>query len=409
MLGIGERRVEDGHREDGSAPRIRREMWPRQAGRPSLKKVQRAIQMLTKCRYITTPKHYMHDQNYPISACGYVVRCDEGNISLRPCDIISYREVLKDSDAPFDEQDDAPLSQQCRSSVGPLSQLCRSSVASPLSNQVIRESGQQGQPENKPITIGAGGRGDEDEEGAMPSSTAGTRPWEGDWASAPRGCSPTAVAWLLAEGKAVPEEAPADAAAAGRALFDAAYSLGRNAPSPKPRRPVLWETWDRDIADDQGTIEAARLRRGIHYSFHPDPEVQPYRYFAAHGLSVGIVERLARKIVEDVPQDYNPVDHPWWPDPSLRDGMRGCPMCNGNGSRTEQLPRWREVDCPCKRARLDRAVEGLPMPGPAPRDAGPVPDPPARPVQPPARWSDFRPSKRPLGGFDILGPNTRRK
>jgi hypothetical protein len=240
----------------------------------------------------------------------------------------------------------------------------------------------------------------------MPSEATRTRPWEGDWTGAPKGCSPTAIAWLLAEGRPVPGNAPADAAAAGRALFDAAYSLGRNAPPPKPRKPVLWETWDQDITDEQGTIRAARLRYGMHFSFHPDPEVQPYRYFAARGLSVGIVKQWARKIVEDVPQDYDPRKHPWWPDPTLRYGMSGCPMCKGNGSRMEQLPRWREIDCPCRGARLDRAAEGLELdPGPGP-EAVPAPGPgPSRPPQPRQKpqWHDFRPLKHPVGGFDPMG------
>ncbi len=256
----------------------------------------------------------------------------------------------------------------------------------------------------------------------MPSDMTKARPWEKDWTSAPKGCTPTAIAWLLAEGRPIPENAPADAAAAGRALFDFAYGLGKDSPPPKPRRPVLWETWDRDVEDAQGTIKAARLRYGMHFSFHPDPDVQPFRMFAVRGLSVGVVKQFARKIVEDVPQGYDPRKHPWWPDRTLRYGMGGCPMCKGNGSRMEQLPKWREIDCPCKAARLDRLVEGLsldpgtPAPGPEVPEAPPLKAHRSAssrrfPKQPPPRWNNMRPVKpfRPLDSLDVLGPNTYEK
>jgi len=107
--------------ERASAGMILGDMWPMKKGRPSLSKVQRAVKLCADCGYISVPKGYNHDENYPITAHGYIVICDEGKIALRPKPTISYREVLKATAGSFDDEanenrrcdDDFPNSRSC--------------------------------------------------------------------------------------------------------------------------------------------------------------------------------------------------------------------------------------------------------------------------------------------------------
>ncbi len=221
----------------------------------------------------------------------------------------------------------------------------------------------------------------------MPSSGT-ARSWEGDWSKAPMGCSPTAIAWLLVSRRPVPAEASPDAVAAASALIEAATRLGQDTPLPPPRKPVLWETWDEDIEDDKGKISAARMRYSMHFAFHPDPDVQKERFFASRGMSLKTVRRHAREIAEGVPQGYDPRKHPWFPVPQLTQGIEGCPLCHGEGSRTEQYPVWRFTVCPCKRARQERVVSraGLSVPPPSPAEKPVQAAPPAVPAPRPASF-----------------------
>ena len=107
-----------------SASRIRQELWPYKKDRPSLAKVQRAVRLLAQCGYIRIPKRYLHDQNYPIHACGYVVGCDEGKIALRPCNIISYKEALRGCEEPSEGGLEEPLRDTCGTSAEDMRDTC---------------------------------------------------------------------------------------------------------------------------------------------------------------------------------------------------------------------------------------------------------------------------------------------
>jgi len=237
----------------------------------------------------------------------------------------------------------------------------------------------------------------------MPSNET-PRPWEGDWTSAPKGCSPTAIAWLLISGHPAPDNAPADAVSAARSLIEAARTLGQEAPLPPPRKPPLWETWDDDIEDGKGKISAAHLRLGMHFAFHPDPDVQKERFYASRGMSVKMVKRFAREIVESVPRGYDPREHPWFPAPELIQGIGGCPLCHEEGSRIEQQPVWKYTVCPCKRTRQERMVAraGLSLPTPS---AVPAPAAPRAPV--PGKKSSILGQQFIVRGNDPFEPKSK--
>ena len=91
-----------GRVERASAGMILKDLWPNKKGRPSLSSVQRALKLCERCGYISLPKSYVHDENYPILAHGYVVPFDGRKLALYPKPIKSYKVAKRGCDEPFD-------------------------------------------------------------------------------------------------------------------------------------------------------------------------------------------------------------------------------------------------------------------------------------------------------------------
>jgi hypothetical protein len=92
-----------------SAGMILADLWPSKKGRPDVATIQRDLRTLDLCGYITLPKTYLHDVNYPITAHGYVVGSAGRKIAPRPKATIGYRDVRKGCAAPSAE----PLRNLC--------------------------------------------------------------------------------------------------------------------------------------------------------------------------------------------------------------------------------------------------------------------------------------------------------
>lgn len=121
-------------------------------------------------------------------------------------------------------------------------------------------------------------------------------------------------------------------------------------PPRSPSDPLPpFRTWSLGFEDEEGKVTAEQMKRVIHFCFHPDPKINPDRWYAARGFSRDLVKRMWRRMVDLVPDTYNPKEHRWnterepGPDPD-------CLMCGGKGSKT-----MRKLDsihyhywpCPC--------------------------------------------------------------